>query len=337
MNKQQLLKALESFLKRADPEHAAYHRIADKAAPEVQAAFLKAIAKVQGSVTLKYVEDALAKGDLLAAENAINWTALEVELGAIGKTITQVFTESATVAAKRLGEQLGFNPIVYEGGVPPKPPTGGLVGMFDLRNLEAEKWIEQYVGDEITLITEETKQAIRSIILDGAQNGRAPRETARDIRQHIGLTDRDAKAVLNYRAKLEGMMLDGKSPFSTVKLTPEKIDSLVEKYSKKKLRERSETIARTETIKASNMGQQNIWRDAVSQGLLPQTVRRKWSTAEDERVCSWCGPLDGTIVGMEETFTITASKTENSQKITYAELTPPLHPQCRCSMVLEQG
>ena len=329
----ELLKALDIFLTKANPEWKQLHRIADKLAPKLQQAFMLAVIRTQSSATIKNIETALEAGQTELAVEVIDWYKFQTEASAMGAVIDDVMRQSMEASAKRFAEEQGIEAMIYD-GVVPEIPEGKIVGLFNLRNPEAEKWVKKHVGDLVTQITEDSKQAIRSIALDGFENGNAPKKMAREIRQYIGLTDRDTKAVLNYRAKLEDMLAQGESPFKTKPLTHEKIDSMVDKYGKKKLRERSELIARTETIKSSNMGLQTIWEEAQKQGLISQGAKRKWITAKDERVCSWCGPLHGNIVGMREDFTITANLTEGSKALTYTSLTPPLHPACRCSMVL---
>jgi hypothetical protein len=99
-------------------------------------------------------------------------------------------------------------------------------------------------------------------------------------------------------------MAAGKSPFKTIPLTPDKIDEVVAKQTKKAIRQRAQMIARTETIRASNAGRYATWNQAVSEGLLPITVEVKWLTAGDERTCPFCASLDNTVVGFGESFRI---------------------------------
>jgi hypothetical protein len=69
-------------------------------------------------------------------------------------------------------------------------------------------------------------------------------------------------------------------------------------------------------------------RNAVADGLIDGVVVKKFSTAGDERVCPFCGPLDGKVVGLEETFPGIGGLVPN----TYV---PPVHPQCRCTIIYE--
>ncbi len=321
MDKSLLLNALEAFIAKVDPDWKTLHRIADAKAPSVKAAFLKAVAETQGTISLKQVEEALSAGNILAAESLIDWTRFEPEMGLIGKILTGVMTESAEFSAESMGRKIGFKPIVFE-GFKPNAPAGEIVGFFNLRNPAAEAWIKEHTGLLITQVTDETKKAVRSIILDGQVNGVSPRQMAREIRQHIGLTDGQAKAVLNYRAKLDKMMSEGKSPFKTKPLTTEKIDSLVDKYNRKLLKYRSETIAREETIRACKEGQHNILNQSLEQGLLDTaTHERYWIVTRDDRLCPRCRPMGGVTAELDQPY----------QTPIGPVMQPHLHITCRCN------
>ena len=58
---------------------------------------------------------------------------------------------------------------------------------------------------------------------------------------------------------------------------------------------RAEMIARTETIRSSNAGARMAYRAAGVKEI-------EWHTAEDERVCPFCGEMHGKVVGIEELF-----------------------------------
>jgi SPP1 gp7 family putative phage head morphogenesis protein len=74
---------------------------------------------------------------------------------------------------------------------------------------------------------------------------------------------------------------------------------------------RMETIARTETLRAHNQGQRKFYRLVGVESL-------EWLTAEDERVCPVCGPLDGKVFP-EAKFPA-----------------QPSHPNCRCGSVVAE-
>lgn len=87
---------------------------------------------------------------------------------------------------------------------------------------------------------------------------------------------------------------------------------------------RAETIARTETMKASNEGQSQAWGQAVQKGLLVGDEKKEWITTPDDRLCPICEPLDGQQVGLDEPFDVDGDQVD----------APPAHPNCRCTMGL---
>lgn len=87
---------------------------------------------------------------------------------------------------------------------------------------------------------------------------------------------------------------------------------------------RAELIARTETMAASNEGQQEAWSQAVDDGLLTGNEKQEWITTPDDRLCPICAPLDGEQVGLNEYFDVDGEQLDG----------PPAHPNCRCTVGL---
>ena len=84
---------------------------------------------------------------------------------------------------------------------------------------------------------------------------------------------------------------------------------------------RVQMIARTELLRASNLGALAIYQanNDVLRGW-------EWLTAVDDRVCPICAPLDGLL------FNFDGSPAEKGLSTT-AQIPPPAHPQCRCTVV----
>jgi hypothetical protein len=67
---------------------------------------------------------------------------------------------------------------------------------------------------------------------------------------------------------------------------------MVDAYARKYRKYRAETIARTESMRALNMGTQEAWRQAVQDGkIVEDLIRRFWKVAHDERTCPVCKPI----------------------------------------------
>lgn len=78
---------------------------------------------------------------------------------------------------------------------------------------------------------------------------------------------------------------------------------------------RARTIARTETAMADNMGNLIGWEET---GLV---AGKRWITAEDDKVSAICNTNgDMGVIGLHEHFT-------------HGGMTPPAHPNCRCTVV----
>lgn len=95
---------------------------------------------------------------------------------------------------------------------------------------------------------------------------------------------------------------------------------------------RAERIARTETIRAENFASQESWRQS---GVVEA---KEWYTAHDERVCQFCKPMDGRVVGLEARFfdkgeTFTGNK-GGTLKLDFDDIEgAPLHASCRCTLL----
>lgn len=88
--------------------------------------------------------------------------------------------------------------------------------------------------------------------------------------------------------------------------------------------DRADVIARTETMRASNEGQSQLWGQAVDAGLLTGLEQKEWITTPDDRLCPICEPMDGETVGLNERFSVEGDSIDG----------PPAHPSCRCTLGL---
>lgn len=278
------------------------HDIADAAAPAVRRAFLKAIDEIRGSVKEKELIEAIEQRNV---DRVIATLGLEKSVpAALNKefrsTLEDAFVKSGRAAVE---ETL--------------PQGVGVSLRFDLVNPASQNFLRQYDFGLIRQVSNETRNAVREVVLNAFSFGGHPYEQARTIRDMIGLTVNQAKAVENYR----GALVAEERP-------PDQIDRMVAKYNKRMLRLRAETISRTETIRAANAGQQATWQQAANQNLLNRsTVRRQWIVALDDRLCPECALvplLNPTGVALDGFFNTPFGPVEY----------PPLHPNCRCTMIL---
>lgn len=179
---------------------------------------------------------------------------------------------------------------------------------FDGKNADAQRVAAQQAADLVRDTSAETKAGLRAVIVRAIREGIPPYDAARVIVGMIGLTEKQALAVMNYR---EGL-IDLGHPL-------DRVDALVERYAQRKLRERAETIAQTEIIGALNTGAEESWRQAQADGLLPRGTRKQWIVTPDDRLCPICRPMEGVTVPIGEEFSLPG---------------PPAHPRCRCTVAV---
>lgn len=168
-------------------------------------------------------------------------------------------------------------------------------------------------------VSNETKRAVRQLIFEAIRDGDAPRVVRDRLGRIVGLSTRDALAV----ARLEES------------LPP----AALQRYADKALRRRGLLIARTETLRAGNLGRVEAWK-AMERNRLIDTrrFRQVWMVTADDRLCPDCAPMDGMAVSLGGSFEQSERGVLPSAREPYAGATveaPPLHPACRCTLVAE--
>ena len=103
------------------------------------------------------------------------------------------------------------------------------------------------------------------------------------------------------------------------------LDGQVGSYAQYQQRLRATRIARTEIAAAYNQGGLLSIQETISEGLIEPGATKEWLTAEDERVCKICFPLDETVLPLDEPWV----------SLGYSAQAPPIHPQCRCTQVYD--
>lgn len=208
---------------------------------------------------------------------------------------------------------------------PPRPPsqfvtTASLPGPgVDTSTRRGEAWARRHAATLVTDVTSGQRDVIRDSVAESLRLSEGlPGLESRLRNAGLGLTSRDQQAVMRYERRL---LADGVPPGTARALSSQ--------YATRMLNTRAMTIARTETFTALNRGRVDLWSDAIKRGDLPATARKVWVTAMDERVCPYCRPLDGLTAPVAEPFDIDPSRhTEGDLDH------PPLHPNCRCLIML---
>lgn len=197
--------------------------------------------------------------------------------------------------------------------------------VFDATNPSAVAYAEKYSAELVTEISRETEKALRDTIARGYREQLSPQEIGRLVRGNVGLTTRQASAVSKLQETLKNnpgrLVYAGdraiRVPANGMSAT--RLNREVTKYADKLLRNRGDLIARTEIMRATNEGQEQLWRQQISKGVLTGYELREWIATEDERICPICGKADGERRGFNEVFSA-------------GVYSPPAHPACRCTL-----
>lgn len=217
------------------------------------------------------LEAALRSGSAAAAESAVPWNKLEK----LEPTLTPELKRIIAQAAKASEAYL------------PK----GIKISFDQTNPRSVEWVKAHAAELVRQnIMPNSQQAIREIIRRAFEEGIAPRDAARMIREYIGILPRHALAVERYR---QGLL----KKFTDQGLITAASDAarLAEKYAAKLIRYRAQVIARNEVVVAANRGQRELWLQGVEQRVInPDKLWREWIVSDDDRLCEVCEPLEGT-------------------------------------------
>jgi hypothetical protein len=294
-------------------------RLLDETWPGLRTAFVQAMRQVHSNVALRALEQAIERGDVQAAFDALRMDA--ASLYALDEAITAAFAtggkyqmESVVTATKRF------------------PQGARIVQSFGGRNDRAERIARELGSRLVTEVIDDTRDLIAQTIRGGLEAGANPRRTALDVAGRmvnnrrkgglVGLHSQQAGYVQNMRAELadpermanyftrarrdkrfDGIvrraMNEGKA------VSQADIDRIAGRYSDRLLNLRGETIARTETIKALNAGRQEGLDQLVDSGRLDaDQIQRKWDATGDARTRPTHAGAEGQTVGKDEPFTV---------------------------------
>lgn len=307
----------------------AINKIAQEVEPDIRDAFIEAVERVRRGADVSSITEALKRGDVEAAVAALELDALLARLRGMVESLTEVYLRGGATMAEAIASGYTGRPIEFR---------------FDTYSDSVVQFVRSYQFDLVQNIDRDTRDAVRAVMSEGYRAQLAPSAMARELRDAVGLNERQGRALSNFKRALE----KGDAAMATqralgVRLEQrvrrtirdggrkEQIAELVEAYRQRLIRQRAEAIARTESIRMLNAGQHEALRQAVGDGALNgNTLKRYWLVADDERTCPVCTGIarsnrDG--VGVEEPFRSSNGPIMN----------PPAHPNCRCSIFLRQS
>lgn len=296
----------------------AVHAAADRHLPRFAGPFVASVNALRRRVTISQLEESVRLGtptrELVAAIDAVRVAKIAADPSDLAtKVYAQVITEAVQGQAAYIEGIFG---------------TAGatIVGRFDITSPFVLRAAETLTADLIREVSGETKSAVRRIIFNATRDGVPPREAAKQIKDILGLTTRQALAVNRLEA---GLLEQGADPAFT--------RARGRRYSERLLRDRAENIARTESMRAATAGQDLLWNELSNAGILSPDATRQWLTTPDDRLCPRCSPMNGKTAQLGYLFRETERGVLPSQRVPVAGATtlrPPLHPRCRCVLRL---
>ena len=237
-------------------------------------AFRASIRSVTDEVTIGLLRDALARGDVEAAIQAIDLEPAAFE--PLRNILVQTYADAGAQA------------------------TEGLRGVrWNSASPRAEQYARNVVGTHITGITDDAVVAVRNSIADGYAFGRTPNRMALDLVGRIGPSGRREGGIVGLSAQQEQWVRNMRTalendPASALRftrrdrrfdsllrrserLTQDQIDRILTAYSNRLLLSRGRTIAVTERGAAINQGRVDAYATALEKyGLGPDAVIKEW-------------------------------------------------------------
>jgi len=193
------------------------------------------------------------------------------------------------VSRDQAESQLGFRTLAFK----------SFSGSLDLQNEDAVDYLRTELPTLIKEINNQQALAVQAVLLQGIHGGMDGPAIARQLKQVVGLTEKQAQWVINFRTQLMTGVNGNFTPvderrlsavdasmaqdqFEALEKDPATVDLLVDKYAASLTAKRAMDIAVSEIHSAEIQGQQEIWNKAVDLGYLdPDITRRMWGGIHD--------------------------------------------------------
>lgn len=193
---------------------------------------------------------------------------------------------------------------------------------FDPMGAGVKEWTAAHSAEFVTNVTTTQIEGLRAVVRRAAVlEDMTVDELSRVIRPMVGLTKQQSEANLKY---YESLLKSGTSP--------KRAKDLSIRYAARQHRYRGYNIARTELAFAYNQASYEGTKQAQEAGYMGETVK-VWCTADDERVCTICGGLEGKVIAMDEDFDF---RTKLEGRNATIRRVPPAHPGCRCAVMYKE-
>lgn len=278
-----------------------FYNVARRYEAGMRRAFLEAVEQLQGSIDIEELTEALRDG----TDITLFFEDIDPRFRQLGLFIEAAITTAVDGATTGLEEALLVNPRLAR--------SWSEGPQWDVNNDDATAWARSRSANAIREISATQRNQVRYLIHGAFTNGRHPYQTARLIKDVVGLHSRQAIAVQNFQTRLEGQ-----------DLSPEIVQRRVSAYASRQRLFRARVIARTETLMSSNRGQEIVWARALRSGQINgEYTFREWIVARDERTCRICAPMRGERATVDGMWTLPNGRVVRTPTES--------HPQCRCT------
>lgn len=245
---------------------------------KTEAAFLEGVRVVQDSARLSEIEAALRNNSPTNAAFVLQSSLAEAGFISFSRTLAD-----AMIAGGDFGQRIASASRIEFG--------------FNMAESNTARFMSDYQARLIRDINQDIRQTISQIIYREASAGKGPIQTAKLIRDSIGLTSTQESHVNSYRASLENndkralerLLRDKRFDPSVARmleegkpLSKDKIDKMVDAYRRRYLSRRAQTIARTETTTMISSGTDLYWKQMTDAGIVrSERVYKKWIYTHD--------------------------------------------------------
>lgn len=309
--------------------HQQLEALIDKLSPEMERLFNEAIARIKNETVVARVIEALERRDV---DGAIEALRIESEAFApLKEALRQAFNQGGILT-------VGDMPRLFD------PMGARVLVRWDASNQRAEANISAIAAQLVTGILPTTEAAVRRTILSGYEQGKGPKDIGTDIVGRIDrVTNRRvggmlgmtldqveyverARSILSDPTRLREFLIKdqatgewklrwtaaGKPAIRTVlkairegkPLTPDQIAKITGDMTNRYVKQRGESIGRTETLMAVTAAKHEAYLQALNKaGRDESLVTRRWRAVGDRKTRHSHMILNGqTMQGMDAPF-----------------------------------
>lgn len=284
----------------AEKEFRRQSSIAERMATPFKADLIEGVRTFRKDIDVDDLAYAVRTGKTDAVMQTIPWDKLDRRLAPVAQHLRDAAAASADSAAKAL----------------PREVSNDL--RYDPRNRRIDAAVDTRIEALNITVQDGGKEAIRQALRRAMVQGLRPDRVAAEIRDSIGLNDRQAIALANFR---QGLAQTGKHSDRVV-------DKMTAAYENRLLDQRAIMVARTEVRHLTNAAQQDVWASAATDGLIPDDARRQWIV--DGRPCpELCWPMRNKTVALGQPWVL-----PDGRRIM---VPTESHPHCECVEMLLMG